>query len=598
MTLIFDLETDGLLDELTEIHSLVIYNTETDKTYSCCNHLYSNTQGNILFGLQMLQEASEIAGHNIVKFDIPAIQKLYPEFKPKGKIFDTLIASRLVFPDVGTKDDINIRHRKYPKEIRGRYSLKAWGYRLGELKGEYAEETQNAWDKWSPEMQSYCEQDVVVTTKLFNLLKTRGVPDVALNIEQRFQQLIDMQINHGALIDKDKLIDMTAKLQQKNHELELELQKLFPSKEVTEVFIPKSNNKTKGYVKGVPFNKVSMVDFNPNSAAHIAERLIEKYKWKPKSLTPTGLPKVSEEILETLDYPEIPTLIEYFRVSNALAKLSTGDTSLMAMMSPDGRVRGNVNPFGTGTRRCSHTKPNMTQIPKNDYLPFIKPRECIIPSAGYVLVGCDASGLELRCLAHYMGDIDYANEILSGDIHSKNQKAAGLPTRDNAKTFIYGFIYGAGDAKVGSIIGKGSKEGKSIKVKFLEAIPALGKLLKKVKEKAKAQGFLKSIDGAKVVIPKEYVALNYLLQGCGAIVMKQALINLYDSLTAKGWEFGREYAFILNCHDEIQSEVKPELVEEYKIAAVQAIRDAGKFFNFKCLLDGEAKEGMNWAETH
>jgi len=326
--------------------------------------------------------------------------------------------------------------------------------------------------------------------------------------------------------------------------------------------------------------------------------LIEKYKWKPTVTTPTGLPKVSEEVLENLDYPEIPTLIEYFRVSNALGKLSTGDTSLMAMMSPDGRVRGNVNPFGTATRRCSHTKPNMTQIPKNDYLPFIKPRECIIPSVGYVLVGCDASGLELRCLAHYMGDEDYTKEILSGDIHSKNQQAAGLPTRDNAKTFIYGFNYGAGDAKIGSIIGKGAKEGKAIKAKFLEAIPALGRLLKRVKAKAKSQGFLKSIDGARVMTPKEYTALNYLLQGCGAIVMKKALINLYDSLTDKGWIFGKEYAFVLNCHDEIQAEVKPELVEEYKLAAVQAIRDAGKFFNFKCELDGEAKEGLSWAHTH
>lgn len=600
MTLVFDLEASGLLDTVTEIHCICIYDTETQESFSfnkqdeieiCSGDRVMN---GIDYAVAMLYSADEIAGHNVVQYDIPVIEKFYPHFKKrKGKVFDTIIASRLVFPDVRDKDAINIRHRKYPEEVRGRYSLKAWGYRLGEYKGEY----DGGWEKWSQEMQTYCEQDVVVTTKLLNLLKSKDVPYRALELEQRFQQIIDMQINHGVLIDQDKLVEMSATLQQKKFELETELKKLFPPKTVTTVFIPKGNNKTKGYVKGVPFNKVKEVEFNPNSDAHIAERLIEK-GWKPKSLTPTGLPKVSEEILETLTYPEIPTLIEYFRVTNALAKLSTGDTSLMAMIEADGRVRGNLNPFGTGTRRCSHNKPNMTQIPKNKYLPFIKPRECIIPSKGYVLVGCDASGLELRCLAHYMKDEDYAKEILSGDIHSKNQQAAGLPTRDDAKTFIYGFIYGAGDAKVGSIIGKGSKEGKAIKTKFLEAIPALGKLLKAVKAKAKAQGYLISIDGAKVMIPKEYVALNYLLQGCGAIVMKQALINLYDAVTERGWVFGDDYAFVLNVHDEIGSEVKPEIAEEYAKICVQSIIKAGEDFNFRIPLNGEAMIGNSWSETH
>lgn len=607
MRIVWDLESDGLLDTLTQIHSLVIKDIDTGIMYSCSNTFYvpESTDIKLLMiedGLELIQNADEIIGHNIIHFDIPAIQKIYPKFMVKGKIFDTLIASKLVFPDIRILD---IKHRrkgtyKLPDELNKKpYSLEAWGYRLKEYKGDY----NGGWEKWSPEMQYYCEQDVNVTEKLYNRLQKEKIPYTALELEQQFQQIIDKQINYGVLVDQVKLMDIVSLLEDKKVKLETELKKLFPARLQIETFIPKVNNKSRGYVKGVPFEKRTVIEFKPNSSDDVANRLIQKYGWKPKVLTDGGergikKPKVSEEILDGLPYPEIPTLLEYFKVTNALAKLYSGKTSLFSRLSPDGRVRGNVNPFGTGTRRCSHNKPNMTQIPKNHYLSFVKPRECIIPSPGYVLVGCDASGLELRCLCHYMNDIDYTNEVLSGDIHTKNQLAAGLPTRDNAKTFIYGFLYGAGDEKVGNITGKGAAEGKKIKERFLTAIPKLGSLVRAVKNKAKNQGYLTSLDGAKVVIDQVYTALNYLLQGCGAIVMKKALCIFYDDLTAKGWEFGREYAFVLNCHDEIQAEVKPELVEEYKELAVNAIKKAGEFFNFKCPLNGEAKEGLNWAETH
>lgn len=208
-------------------------------------------------------------------------------------------------------------------------------------------------------------------------------------------------------------------------------------------------------------------------------------------------------------------------------------------------------------------------------------------------------------LAHYMNDEDYTHEILHGDIHTANQKAAGLPTRDNAKTFIYGFLYGAGDEKVGSITGKGSAEGKRIKAKFLKSLPKLAKLTKGVKQRISERGYLKGIDGRILKVREQYKGLNVLLQSAGAIVMKKALCILYDDCVSKGWIKDNWYLaddnliyFILNIHDEYQAEVKPEIVDEYKVAAVEAIKKAGLFFNMRCPLDGEAKEGENWYETH
>jgi DNA polymerase I-like protein with 3'-5' exonuclease and polymerase domains len=271
---------------------------------------------------------------------------------------------------------------------------------------------------------------------------------------------------------------------------------------------------------------------------------------------------------------------------------------------------GHVDTLGAVTGRCTHNSPNLAQVPavskdKDDNILLglagkygKECRELFIPRAGFKLVGCDGSGLELRMLAHYMNDEEYTDAILNGDIHTKNQQAAGLPTRNNAKTFIYGFLYGAGDAKVGSITGKGAKEGKIIKNRFLASLPKLKKLSEGVKHKINTQGYLLGIDKRKLKVRESYKGLNVLLQSAGAIVMKKALCILDDDLNTKGWKLNEDYAFVLNIHDEIQAEVRPELVDEYMKMAVESIRKAGDYFNFRCPLDGEAKVGLNWCDTH
>lgn len=599
-SLLFDIETDGLLNSLSKIHCLVIYDTETQQVFNCKNLKNNITDGEYLSieaGISMLQDADEISGHNIVKFDIPAIQKLFPKFNPKGKVFDTLLMSKLVYPDIGEIDDKNIRKGRFPKKLRGKYSLKAWGYRLGELKGEYCEQ-EDCWAEWSIDMQRYCEQDVMVTKALYNKLKTKNISEESIKLEHQFAQIIFNQEQRGVYFDKNKAVALAGHLIQEKTRLEGELRAAFPNEIIEETFIPKVNNKSRGYIKGQPFIKKTVVEFNPSSRQMIAKRLIKKYNWKPKKLSPTGIPVIDEDVIDGLDFEEAPLLKEYFLVTKTLGQLADGKNAWLKLVSTDGAIHGQVDTIGAVTGRCTHNSPNLAQVPSAEGFMGKECRELFIARKGYKLVGTDASGLELRCLAHYMNDEEYTHEILNGDIHTKNQKAAGLPTRNNAKTFIYGFLYGAGDAKIGSITGKGAKEGKAIKTKFLSSLPKLKKLSEGVKHKIQTKGFLKGIDGRKLKVREAYKGLNVLLQSAGAIVMKKALCILVDDIKAKGWRINEDIAFVLNVHDEYQAEVKPELVEEYKIMAVEAIRKAGNYFGFRCPLDGEAKVGQSWYDTH
>ena len=216
-----------------------------------------------------------------------------------------------------------------------------------------------------------------------------------------------------------------------------------------------------------------------------------------------------------------------------------------------------------------------------------------------MLVGADASGLELRMLAHYMGDENYVKTVTEGsskdgtDVHTVNQRAAGLSTRDQAKTFIYAFLYGAGDAKIGSIVGGSARDGERLKSAFLKGTPALQRLRNTIAAYA-AKGYVPGLDGRKIWVRSEHAALNSLLQGAGAIVMKQALVLLEKHLPRAGVF----YKFVANVHDEWQIETKPEMADTVGKLAVQSIREAGEHFQLRCPLDGEYKYGTSWRDTH
>lgn len=610
--LTFDCETDGLLDQLTTIHCISLQ--EVDEAGQPLGPVLSaNDHGTgeltIREAIERLQNADRVVGHNIAGFDIPAIAKVYPGFKVRA-YYDTLLISTLIYPDLKDRD-FKARKKQganpvLPGKMIGRHSLEAWGYRLGEWKGDYSQMMKDRgldpWAQWSQEMDDYCDQDVVVTTKLLALLLSKGLPKEAIELEQAVAPILSRQQRWGYLFNQEKARELEKVLVVRRALLGDQLREVIPPwKVVKKRFIPKRDDKRRGYVKGVEAVVYKEVVFNPASRAHIADRLTALYGWRPVEYTEKGQVKIDEDVLAPLKYPIIPLLLEYFIVNKRLGQLAEGDEAWLKAVKKNGRIHGNVNQNAAVTGRMTHSKPNIAQVPKCGVPYGSECRELFTVPKGKRQVGADASGLELRCLAHFMARHDggeYAKVILEGDIHSVNQTAAGLPTRDNAKTFIYAFLYGAGDAKLGSIVSKGRAVGGQLRAKFLKGLPALEKLVKGVKKRASEVGYLIGLDGRKLHIRSDHAALNTLLQSAGALVMKKALVILDADLQSAGLVPGVHYEFLANIHDEWQIEVDEDKAEFVGKTAQAAIRTAGDYFGFRCPLDGEYKVGANWAETH
>jgi DNA polymerase-1 len=611
--LLFDLESDALVN-YTKIHVLVVYDYDTKQS--------STYVGNdVRKGIEQLQNADCICGHNIINFDIPCIKKFYPWFQPK-QVRDTLVWSRVVYPDIVDIDLLNYQKWGMPKDLIGTHKLKAWGYRLGDYKGEITN-----WEICTPEMIAYCEQDVVVTTKVYEKLLSKELSEECLELEHEVATIIQKQVEYGFLFDIKKAEQLYVTLLRKREELTEKLQEVFKPWEVVDrILIPKRDNKAKGYLTGVPVEIKKTVVFNPASRQHIIYQLQLRYKWKPIEFTESGQPQMDEKVLGKLPYPEAKLLSTYFMINKRIGQLAEGGKAWLKYIQKDGRIHGEVFTNGCVTGRMSHNKPNIAQVPavqvddSNTVLKGLEGlygwecRELFIVPPDRKLVGCDAAALELRCLAHYMFPYDkgaygeaavHGKKKLGTDIHTLNMKALEITSRDIAKTWFYAFIYGGGDYKLGYLIIPNRPEavtrsaGKQSRAKFLKNIPALGSLTKAVKTLAKERGYLFGLDKRHLKIRSDYKALNTLLQGAGAVVMKKALVILYHALVDDmKLEFGRDFAFVGNIHDEIQTECKPELAETIGKAAVEAIRKAGEYFNFKCPLDGEFKIGNNWAETH
>lgn len=635
MRLIFDIETDGLLDTMTVIHSLVLRDADTGA-------LVASAHGDdaVQAALLRLTTADEIIGHNIIKFDIPAIQKLYPWWVYGGRVTDTLVLARLwKTGDVLRAEDAARKAGVLPGKLYGSQSLEAWGMRFGVLKGGYTDwckeqGIEDAWACWRPEMQSYCEQDTVVTLRLWQALQAAAMAPVAIELEHRVARIIARQERRGFAFNSaaaDALVQLLTGIRA---ELEDELRRTFKPwwRKVggkAGEMVPARDNKRMGYTAGCPITKVELTVFDPNSRKDFADRLMKLYGWVPTEFTEKGQPKIDESTLGVLPWPEAKLAARYFTVQKRLGQIATGAEAWLTKVR-NGRIHGSVNTNGAHTGRMTHQGPNMAQVP-SVRAPWGKEcRALFMAGEGYVLVGMDAAAIELRNLAGYMAPFDngaYVKLVLSsddpevkaagGDLHSVNARALGLdpkkhyridgktPTgRDIAKVWFYAFIYGAGSVKLGEILGvRGSERkmaaaGKAARDRFMRALPALAKLVEKVQATLKQRGYLIGLDGRHLHARSPHAALNTLLQSAGAVLMKKALVELDDALQAIGLTPGVDYEFVANIHDEIQMEVLPQHVETVERLAADSVRIAGEAFKFRCPLAGNAVHGANWADTH
>jgi DNA polymerase-1 len=566
-TCYFDIESNGLLDKADRL--------------ICIGYSTNGAAPKIAFTPEQIKEALReieladiVVGHNIMTFDIPMLHKLYPDWKgPSGCIRDTLVMARLCRPDIRDED---FQTPNFPSELVGSHGLKAWGHRLGMPKGVEMEDVVDFYSlEYTDELGEYCQQDVRITVELYRKLSAECPSEDSLILEHSFASAIASQMRNGFGFDREAAGRLYSELAGERDRLVRELQ----------ADVPPAEQKLK--------TKTKLIPFNPASRKQIAEAMRQMYGWVPTEFTPGGEAKVDEAVLGSLDYPIAKKLSQYLLIQKRIGMLAEGDEAWMKV-ERGGRIYGSVNHNGAVTGRCTHRSPNMAQVPACGS-PYGKEcRSLFIPRDNCVLVGVDAAGLELRCLAHYMAKYDdgaFAKELLEGDIHTANQKAAGLPTRNDAKSFIYAFLYGAGPAKLGSIVGGGYAEGKELQQRFLTKVPALKKL-KQAVEQACRRGYLVGIDGRRLRIRSEHSALNTLLQSAGAIAMKQATVIMSSSANAY---LARQVAHI---HDEVQWEVPESTSEMWAKFCAKAITSAGEDLGFRCRLDGEAKIGRNWAETH
>ena len=543
MRAIVDIETDSL--DATKVHCIVAKDVDSGRVYPF--------PPNMIHGFRdWSRGVKQFIMHNGLSFDAPVCNRLLgTDIKP-SQIVDTLVLSQLFNP------------------IREGHSLKAWGDRLGFPKGDV-----ETFEVYTPDMLEYCKQDVNITHKLFQILQSegKGFSRSSIRLEHNVRVIIDQQEKNGFAMDMRKAMGLYNKLKDEANGLE---------KWAVTTFDP-----TVVELK----TKTKYIPFNIGSRQQIASRLIE-LGWKPKQHTDKGNIIINEAVLDKIDMPEAKKFSRFFLLQKRIAQIKSW---IEACDDRDGRVHGRVMTLKTITGRMSHHSPNMAQIPAVRS-PYGKEcRDCWTVDNPYThsIVGTDASGLELRCLAHLMNDTTFTDILLTGDIHTHNMQMAGLTNRDQAKTFIYAFMYGAGASKIGQIVGAGAKEGQILINKFLNSMPALKRVRDSV-TKAASKKLIRGIDGRLLHIRSPHSALNTLIQGAGAIVCKLWLINMIKRINRTGVDA----KLVASIHDEYQFEVLNKDINKFGQITKDSMKDTEKQLQMKCPLDSEWKVGKTWAETH
>lgn len=589
---VIDIEANGFLLEADAIWCVVAEDFETGDV-----RVFTESQNLEKY----LNSFDRVWGHNLIAYDMPVLERVWGVRVCPSKLYDTVLLSRMLCPD-----------------RQGGHSLKSWGETFNFPKGDHVD-----FSKYTKEMLEYCKQDVKITKKILDhFFPYINKFKKAIDIDRRFAYYMSLQQKNGFTLDLVFINDLVKDLEENKEELIGDIRKIVPPVIVysptyksakKEGRIIKEDDKTFTYVtektKTIKTAEHKTAEFNPNSRQQIADYLKRTYNWTPKVFTEKGAPDLSEKTLKTLPYKETKVLSKIIRLTKQLGMIKDGQNAWLKMLNEDGRVRGAVTVNGAVGGRCTHGQPNMSQVDKKD----LRMRECWVPRPGWSLVGCDASGLELRMLAHYLHTWDkgaYTHIILNGDIHSYNQKAMGLNLRNTAKTAIYGLIYGAGNEKLGQIVMEDLDQvtdnpnklidlGDRIRNKVKDEIVGYSELMTLIEDTLTNRKYLIGIDGRPLIPRNSYSALNLLLQSAGASVMKQALNNFMVAMEEeKGYTHGVKFALCANIHDEAQIECLSDIAEEIGETFKKAIEKVTQDFNLKCPLTGEYMIGRNWKETH
>lgn len=720
--LIFDAETDGLLDTVTTVHCVVVKDFATGQVWKFRRNKREDTIHK-LFAL--LDSAATIMGHNIVAYDIPMLEMLF-DWSPKARLRDTLVLARLLFPDQKDKDFRLWEQGKLDGKNIGKHTLDSWGQRLGMFKGDYKKKKEDeakalgimpesdqmreyVWGRWTEELESYCLNDVEVTYLLVRMIEAREASPKAVYVQHRLADLMARQQDNGFMFDRERGTILAGQLEDAREGLCNKLSVEFPGRfvpvksmdappigrnaagpEFPEFGITEEDEDTirwwglparretkspnyKDPLKarwdvGSWYTPIKWQIFNPRSRPQITSRL-QDLGWEPEDedYTEKGNVKANDVILRRIvdRFPVAGILADLMAVNKLMGQLKDGAQAWLKVVRGD-FIHGYVNPCGAVTTRATHSFPNLAQVPAvktkkvvladllppdPSYIGIVKPTAmwgdvpCIVKGNlaalrekhgedgqvtikllgmkggwglecrslfgcpdGWLLVGSDLAGIELRCLAHRMAAYDggaYGKVLLEGDIHSENQNLAGLDSRDTAKTFIYAFLYGAGDEKIGKIVNPlapphvQAKIGKELKARFLRNLPALSRVIRDTQREA-ARKYITGLDGRRLFVRSKHAALNTDLQGMGATIANWWLIFMEDMLAEAGFVYGWDGDFVLCAwvHDETQIACREEHAAEIARICVEAAAEAGKYLQFALPVEASAISGPTWMHTH
>lgn len=583
MEVVFDIETDSL--NPTVIHVMVAKELGVKGNYII--------RGPKAFA-KFAKGVTKWIAHNGTGFDCKVVENLWGYKIPLSKQVDTLVLSRLFNP-----------------MRKGGHSLKSWGIRLDEYKGEF-----NDWSQYSEEMKQYCKQDVKVTELVYQELLKEGAKfsQASIDLEHQVHAIMCEQEANGFLLDTELAQEIYTTCLAETTRIERDIKEFMvpiavPVKEVNLKYKKDGSIFANQLLEGCnvqgDYTKITWEEFNLASQPQINKRL-NRLGWKPTVKTKGGDSyKICPENLATIPdtAPQAVKGLKTWKVLETRWKLAS---EWLQGSQVDGRVHGQVITPGAVTHRAAHRGPNMANIPsvphgkdgilwKMDGLYAAECRQAFTVPEGKLLVGTDAAGIQLRVLAHYMNDPVYTEQVIDGDIHTFNMNALGRFCKDRptAKTFIYAFLLGAGVGKIAEILGCNAAQANKSMQNFYEALPTL-KRLKSEAARAASMGWMKGLDGRILSIGSEHLALSVYLQGGETVIMRLANLLWYSKAKKEGLNF-KQCAWV---HDEWQTEVDADQAERLGELQVQAIKDAGTFFKLNCPMDGEAKIGRNWLETH
>lgn len=598
-----DIETNGLLPAVDTVWCIVCKDWDTGEVTRFKPDSLDKFE-------EYAKDVREWIGHNFIAFDLRVLRKVMGIKIRPSRVWDTLLISRLQNPN-----------------RQGGHSLKNWGVILDYPKLEHDE-----WDQYSPEMLERCEGDVELTYRVAVALKSEGGKrgsKLSERIEHGVQHLLEDQKEFGFALNVPAAHKLLTRVSCRAQELERLIKTAMPpipkAIRVVEPRYTKDGKLSKVGLKYLgkswdlvagPFTMFKWQEFNLNSPRQKLERL--EGHWDPIIRTPyyrklldlrrkkqltaeefvdksSRTWAINEDNLATIhdDAPQaLRFLGEYAMVTSRTKEVEGWFDGLQA----DDRVHGSVFATGANTHRMAHQGPNMANIPGRDSPYGEDCRSCwtVGDLDRYCLLGTDAVGIQLRLLAHYMNDPEYIKEVVDGDIHKKNQIAAGIATRAISKTFIYAYILGAGSGYIGRLIGGTAKEGKAITDQFLDNTPALAEFREGRLARAARSGGMVGLDGRWIWIKSQHFAMSVFLQGAESCIMKYAMLDWHR----KAREAGLDCHQVAVVHDEFQTEVLRDHADQLGEIQCQSIRDAGTYFKLNCPMDGKFRIGDTWQETH